>query len=82
VAPSTAEITNLLATIRMGGPGTEAKFVVLVHDEFRALTRRHMRRERPDHTLQPTALEDEAYPKRDWSAARAWLQAQLRGEPA
>jgi RNA polymerase sigma factor (TIGR02999 family) len=61
VAPSTGEITTLLAAIRSGDPSAEANLVALVYDEFRALARRHMRRERPDHTLQPTALVHEAY---------------------
>jgi RNA polymerase sigma factor (TIGR02999 family) len=37
------------------------RLVPLVHDELRQLARRHMRRERPDHTLQPTALVNELY---------------------
>ena len=61
MASSTGEITSLLAAIRSGDPSAEANLVVLVYDEFRALARRYMRRERPDHTLQPTALVHEAY---------------------
>jgi RNA polymerase sigma factor (TIGR02999 family) len=33
----------------------------LVYDEMRAVAARHLRGERPDHTLQPTALVHEAY---------------------
>ncbi|HEY0928975.1 MAG TPA: ECF-type sigma factor [Gemmatimonas sp.] len=33
----------------------------LVYDELRALAQQYLRRERPDHTLQPTALVNEAY---------------------
>ena len=33
----------------------------LVYDELRRLARRHLRRERPGHTLQTTALAHEAY---------------------
>src|SRR5580765_4596970 len=33
----------------------------LVYDELRRLARGHLRRERDDHTLQPTALVNEAY---------------------
>lgn len=32
-----------------------------VYDELRRLAASHLRRERPDHTLQPTALANEAY---------------------
>ena len=38
-----------------------ARLAALVYDELRALARRYMRRERSDHTLQPTALVHEAY---------------------
>ncbi len=34
-----------------------------LYDSLRALAARHLRRERPDHTLQPTALVHEAYMK-------------------
>ena len=33
----------------------------LVYDELRRIAARHLNRERPDHTLQPTALVHEAY---------------------
>ena len=33
----------------------------MVYDELRELAQRHMEAERPDHTLQPTALAHEAY---------------------
>jgi hypothetical protein len=35
--------------------------VAQVYDELRAVAARHLRSERPDHTLQPTALVHEAY---------------------
>ena len=35
----------------------------LVYQELRQVARAYMRRERPDHTLQPTALVNEAYLK-------------------
>ena len=37
--------------------------VPLVYDELRRLARSYLRRERPDHTLQPTALVHEAFEK-------------------
>lgn len=37
------------------------KLVELVYDELRQLADRYLRRERPDHTLQPTALVHEAF---------------------
>jgi len=46
------------------GRGDQAAFdqlVPLVHEELRRIARRHMGRERGEHTLQPTALVNEAY---------------------
>jgi RNA polymerase sigma factor (TIGR02999 family) len=46
------------------GRGEQAAFdqlVGLVHDELRRIARRHMRHERPGHSLQATALVNEAY---------------------
>ena len=46
------------------GGGDQAAFdelVPLVHEELRRIALRHMGRERPDHTLQATALVNEAY---------------------
>ncbi|HEY7291886.1 MAG TPA: sigma-70 family RNA polymerase sigma factor [Vicinamibacterales bacterium] len=38
-----------------------AALITLVYDELRRMARTYLRRERPDHTLQPTALVHEAY---------------------
>ena len=46
------------------GGGDQAAFealLPLVHDELRQIARRHMSKERQGHTLQPTALVNEAY---------------------
>jgi len=37
------------------------RLIPLVHDELRRVARRHMARERTEHTLQATALVNEAY---------------------
>ena len=37
------------------------QFDSALYNELRRLARRHLRRERPDHTLQPTALVNEAF---------------------
>ena len=53
-------ISSLLST--PGGRAEDAgQLVPLVYDELRALARKYFRDERPDHTLQPTALVHEAY---------------------
>ncbi len=43
-----------------GGPDTP-QLMALVYDELRVLASEYMRRERPGHTLQPTALVNEAF---------------------
>jgi RNA polymerase sigma-70 factor, ECF subfamily len=44
-----------------GDQSTLNKLTPIVYDELRRLARRYMRRERPDHSLQTTALVNEAY---------------------
>ena len=59
--PSPGEITRLLGQLREGDRQAEARLAVIVYDELRRLARRYMRQERPNHTLQATALVHEAY---------------------
>ncbi|MGH9433128.1 MAG: sigma-70 family RNA polymerase sigma factor [Terriglobia bacterium] len=61
MADAPGEITLLLAQLREGHRQAESKLMPLVYKELRRLARRYMRAERPDHTLQPTALVHEAY---------------------
>jgi RNA polymerase sigma-70 factor, ECF subfamily len=58
---SQADVTVLLAKLAKGNQDAGEKLVPLVYDELKRLARRYMRRERPDHTLQATALVHEAY---------------------
>ncbi len=60
-APSAGEITRLLAALKRGSPSAESQLMGLVYDEFHERAEHYMRGERPDHTLQPTALVNEAY---------------------
>lgn len=55
------EITALLVRWRGGDEAAFERLMPLVYDELRRLAERHMRAERPDHTLQATALVHEAY---------------------
>ena len=59
--PSRRDATELLLAWSNGDESAFDKLVPLVHQELRALARRYMRQERPDHTLQATALVNEAY---------------------
>lgn len=54
-------ITDLLMAWRDGDESALEQLVPLVHAELRRLARRHMRGERGGHTLQTTALVNEAY---------------------
>lgn len=56
-------ITQLLLAWGDGDKEALDKLMPLVHDELRLLAARQMRRERSDHTLQTTALVNEAYCK-------------------
>ena len=69
---TSGEITLLLQ--QMGDGDTEAteKLLRLVLPELRALARHYLRGERPGHTLQPTALVNEAYLRLVSDQARNW----------
>ena len=54
-------VTQLLVDWRNGDQEALNALVPLVHDELRKLARGYMRRERVDHTLQTSALVNEAY---------------------
>jgi RNA polymerase sigma-70 factor, ECF subfamily len=53
--------TDLLLAWGRGEPSAFDQLVPLVHDELRRLARQYMARERRDHTLQASALVNEAY---------------------
>ena len=55
------EVTQLLIQLRAGNRDAEAKLIPLVYAELRRLAAHYLRGERPEHTLQPTALVHEAY---------------------
>jgi RNA polymerase sigma-70 factor, ECF subfamily len=68
----TGEVTALLAAWRDGDPQAPGRLMPLVYDELRRLASRSMKRERPDHTLQPTALVHEAYLRLTGTSAPCW----------
>jgi RNA polymerase sigma factor (TIGR02999 family) len=57
---SPGEVTRLLKQLEAGDGRAEQQLINLAYDELKGLADRLMRRERPDHTLQPTALVHEA----------------------
>jgi RNA polymerase sigma-70 factor (ECF subfamily) len=54
-------VTQLLEKWSQGDRNALDDLMPLVYDELRRLAGNYLRRERPDHTLQPTALVNEAY---------------------
>ena len=57
----TENITRLLLELTNGNQAATDALLPLIYDELRKLAANYLRRERPDHTLQPTALVHEAY---------------------
>jgi RNA polymerase sigma factor (TIGR02999 family) len=55
------EVTQILQDLKERQGEASEKLLPLVYDELRRLASGYMRRERPDHTLQATALVHEAY---------------------
>lgn len=58
---SSARITELLANWGQGNADAREALIPLVYDELRRIARRHLWRQRPNHTLQSAALVNEAY---------------------
>lgn len=58
-----SEVTRLLQSWSHGDPAALEKLVPLIFEDLRRMARRHLRKEREGHTLQPTALVNEVYLK-------------------
>ena len=58
---SLGSVTICLKDVHEGRAGAEERLFALVYDRLRDLAGQRMRCERPAHTLQPTALANEAY---------------------
>ena len=58
--PASAEVTKLLLAWNEGNEQALEQLFPLVHQELHALARHYMARERPGHTLQASALVNEA----------------------
>jgi RNA polymerase sigma factor (TIGR02999 family) len=59
--PPVIQITQLLQSWSHGDEAAIDKLMPLVYDELRRMARRYMSNEKPGHTLQTTALVNEAY---------------------
>src|SRR5256886_15937744 len=58
---STHDVTELLIEWSNGDKAALDKLMPLIHEELRRLAHHYMSHERPGHTLQTTALVNEAY---------------------
>jgi RNA polymerase sigma-70 factor, ECF subfamily len=56
-------VTDLLIKFSNGKREAVDELLPLIYDELRRIAANYLRRERSDHTLQPTALVNEAYMK-------------------
>jgi RNA polymerase sigma factor (TIGR02999 family) len=56
-----SEVTRILHALDAGDPQAAAQLLPLVYDELRRLAAAQMARERPDHTLDATALVHEVW---------------------
>lgn len=59
--PDPGEVTRLLRELGQGDKEAMNRLLPLVYEELRRLAHAYFRRERGEHTLQPTALVHEAY---------------------
>lgn len=59
--PSPGQVTRLLNEWSDGDSTALDELMPILYDELRGLAAHYLRRERADHTLQPTALVHEAY---------------------
>lgn len=58
--PDSGDLTHILGAVNSGDESARERLFLAVYEELRAMAARLMDRERPDHTLQPTALVNEA----------------------
>ena len=56
-----SDLTHILASLERGDESAPERLAEAVYGELRRLAAAKLSRERPDHTLQPTALVNEAW---------------------
>lgn len=63
VPPGSEDLTHILEEWQSGDSSALDRLLPVVYEQLRQIAERHLRRERGDHTLQPTALVHEAFLK-------------------
>ncbi len=82
-AASPQDVTQLLAAWSDGDEAALEQLVPIIQAELRRLARHYLKRERPGHTLQTSALVNEAYVRLiNWKAARFESRAHFFGVSA
>jgi RNA polymerase sigma-70 factor, ECF subfamily len=80
---SPQEVTQLLAAWSDGDEAALEQLIPIIHAELRRLAKYYLRRERPGHTLQTSALVNEAYLRLiNWKTARFESRAHFFGVSA
>lgn len=69
---SSGDVTRLLAELRSGDQDAAVRLIPLIYEELHRIAGAQMRRERPGHTLQATALVNEAYVRLLGAPAMEW----------
>jgi RNA polymerase sigma factor (TIGR02999 family) len=69
---SSSNITQLLIAWSGGDQTAFDELMPLIYDDLHRMARRHMRQQRPNHTLQTTALINEAYMRLVGEPGRTW----------
>ncbi len=85
MSPEPPDLTRLLRDWASGQPQALTRLVEIVYPELRRIAAQHLSRERQGHTLQPTALVNEAYlrlaqqgPGKQWSDRTHFFAATAR----
>jgi RNA polymerase sigma-70 factor (ECF subfamily) len=82
-SPRTHQVTRLLGSLDAGDPAALEQLIGLIYEELHEIAERQMRGERPDHTLQPTLLVNEAFLRLTASNSFTWQnRAQFFGVAA
>jgi RNA polymerase sigma factor (TIGR02999 family) len=71
-AQTPEDVTAVLARVRRGEEAAASDLLPMIYDELRALAGGYLKRQIPEHTLQPTALVHEAFLKLARPAAGDW----------
>ena len=72
MSPEPPDLTRLLREWASGEPQAFTRLVELVYPELRRIAAQHLSRERQGHTLQPTALVNEAYLRLAQTPGKQW----------